>query len=563
MERYVFIHGSSVGQSSFIPSNAPKTVCIEIADSYFKGRELRCKESDAGKVLFVELCKGNSGNSFVCYSYVNNKCIGASTNEKEGRKGQYFSISVLSSVYVFPELVCNLLEAAYEQLFEGKIIDKEGQFLIGQFDEKKNDFQKAVEQIEKFFGEFSQSRLLKSDGKLADYVTWKGEKYNLDTCNSEAAFEALCKQGRIYVSKEFESPNAKILSLEKRIKELQKEKAEIEEKSNKANSAERSKARQEIEDVGKQLKDEKSKNDRLQADNNKYKESLEVVKKELDKYGKIGESIHELQGLRSKYEKKDRTDILKIILLFVILIFTLISSILNYTFFRNLSSDFKKGEKTEQSKPIENESEESLIVNADNGNNSNDSKSVEVAAKELTLDVLPNVLTFEATDRNKIQSISVTTKGTWNCPNVPEIAVDWLELSKENNELKVKVKSVNNSTTNDRTAKFFISAVLGAQQLEQQITITQKKKVESELKITVTKEGKECNSSTKVKKGDVLIAKVPKGSLGSWELKGFSDLEQGREKWGTIPVTVTATEGAVSLSFGTATISFEVEKETN
>lgn len=563
MERYVFIHGSSVGQSSFIPSNAPKTVCIEIADSYFKGRELRCKESDAGKVLFVELCKGNSGNSFVCYSYVNNKCIGASTNEKEGRKGQYFSISVLSSVYVFPELVCNLLEAAYEQLFEGKIIDKEGQFLIGQFDEKKNDFQKAVEQIEKFFGEFSQSRLLKSDGKLADYVTWKGEKYNLDTCNSEAAFEALCKQGRIYVSKEFESPNAKILSLEKRIKELQKEKAEIEEKSNKANSAERSKARQEIEDVGKQLKDEKLKNDRLQADNNKYKESLEVVKKELDKYGKIGESIHELQGQRSKYEKKDRTDILKIILLFVILIFTLISSILNYTFFRNLSSDIEKIKtKIENIKNVPETPTKQPEVKPDPGS-VEQPQVLEETPKTLSLSI--SKLDFEAAGGSK--DIIVTSSESWDYEknSIP----NWLTLTQKENTLTVKAKA--NATNDQRNYRFMVRSG----NLEKQVTISQKgkEKVEKPEKpdfgmVIKDAKGNALKAGTKVTKGQKLTASVSKPSAADgvgWTFSGCSGNNNG-QNWAEVQITVSAESGIVAIGYGPKNdksrrqiISFQVE----
>lgn len=560
MERCAFIHGSSVGQSTYIPSNAPKGVCSEIADRYFKGRELRCKESDAGMALFVELSKNSQGSSFICYSFVNNNCVGATEKkDEEGRRGQYFAISVISQEYVFPEPVYNLLLQAYKQLFEGKIIDKDGKFLIAQFDEKKDDLQKAIEQIERFFGEFSQSKPVKIDFRLADYITWKGEKFSLDICNSEAAFETLCKHGRIYVSSEYESPSAKIQLLENNIKTLQRQKVELEEEINNANSANRIKSNKELEDVCKTLKEEETKTKRLQAENDKYKESLKIVKNELEKYGKLGESIHGIQNQHSNYGKKDKKDLLKIVLLTLILIFTLISSILNYAFFRNLPSDFKKGEKTEQSKSKENEGKESLMANADNGNNSNDSGSVKVVAKELTLDVSPSVLTFEATDRNKTQSIVVTTNGTWNCPNVPEVAKDWLELRKENNELKVTVKSAN-STTTDRLAKLFISAVLEGQPLERQITITQNKKVENKLEIIVTKGGKECNSSTKVKQGDVLVAKVPPGSVGSWELEGFQDLEKGHEKWGTIQVTVSATEGAVSLSFGTATISFEVEK---
>ena len=55
MERYVFIHGSSVGQSAFVPTGAPDAICNDIAAKYFQGRTLRQKESAAKKALFLDL----------------------------------------------------------------------------------------------------------------------------------------------------------------------------------------------------------------------------------------------------------------------------------------------------------------------------------------------------------------------------------------------------------------------------------------------------------------------------------------------------------------------------
>ena len=57
MERYSFIHGSSVGQSFFIPNDDVKTVCEDIAQKYFAGRNYRQNKSEAKHALFVEIYK--------------------------------------------------------------------------------------------------------------------------------------------------------------------------------------------------------------------------------------------------------------------------------------------------------------------------------------------------------------------------------------------------------------------------------------------------------------------------------------------------------------------------
>ena len=47
MKCFVFMHGSSVGQSILVPTDAPAKICNDIANKYFQGRILRQKESSA------------------------------------------------------------------------------------------------------------------------------------------------------------------------------------------------------------------------------------------------------------------------------------------------------------------------------------------------------------------------------------------------------------------------------------------------------------------------------------------------------------------------------------
>ena len=96
----MFIHGSSVGQSAFVPAGAPELICNDIAVKYFQGRTLRQKESAARKAMFVDLYNGSQG-IYSVYSFVNNACFGAN-----GREGQYFAISILcKGAYIYPESI--------------------------------------------------------------------------------------------------------------------------------------------------------------------------------------------------------------------------------------------------------------------------------------------------------------------------------------------------------------------------------------------------------------------------------------------------------------------------
>lgn len=558
MDRFVFIHGSSIGQSSYIPQGGPHGICNDICDSYFKGREARCKESEAEKALFVELCNDSNGEKYVCYSFVNNKCIGAAVEGKEGRPGQYFAISVLSKKFVFPEPVYTLLSAAYKQLFVGKIIDSQDCFLINQFEDKKDDFQNAVSQIDKFFGEFSQGKPIKNGSKHADFNSWKGEKTNLDICNSEHAFEALCNLGRIYISQEYESPNAKIKSLEKKVNDLQNEKAEIEEKINKTKTTERNKNKQELDELAIKLKEKETESKRLQNENDKFKESIGIVRAELDKIEKSSKDIHSLCSKVSDNPNMGKKDVAKLLLLTLVLVFTLISGILSYSFFWNLSSDFE-----EIKTKIENINNmpEALTKQPEINDQVEQPQVPEETLKSLSLSI-PK-LDFEADGGTK--DIIITSTESWDY--VRNSIPSWLTLSMKDNKLTIKANA--NTTSDQRNYTFMVRSG----NLEKQVSISQKgkKKVEKPEKsdfgmVIKDSKGNALKAGSKVTKGQILIASVGNpsyaGNVG-WTYSGCSGKSDNLKE---VNVTVTAESGTVTIEYGYENdmskrqiISFQVE----
>ena len=317
-----------------------------------------------------------------------------------------------------------------------------------------------------------------------------------------------------------------------------------------------------MDEVSKKLKEEKTKTESLQIENERYKESLKVVKTELEKYGKLGESIHSLQNQHSKYGKKDKKDLLKILLLVLILIFTLISSILSYAFFRSLPSNPKDGkttEKTEQPQDCgKNESEAELVVEEESGNTEGTSiKDDEVV--QLSFEVSNDGKLEFGAEEKKTKSITITTNGTWVCPSVPDKDKSWIELSQEGDKLNVKVKEVNPKAT-DRTSKIMISSSLANQSLEKQITITQNKKIEETLPndygLTITHaSGVELKNGGEVKKGDKLNAKVTKNATSStgWTVNGCTGTGI-KNNYDKVNLTVNANGGeSVTISYGSKT----------
>ena len=229
MERFVFIHGSSVGQSALVPAGAPELICNDIAAKYFQGRTLRQKESAARKAMFVDLYHSSQG-IYSVYSFVNNACFGAN-----GREGQYFAISILcKGVYIYPESIYSMLNSAYDTIFKnGKILKRiengEYQYVISQFSEQKDYLTAFLKKVEEAFDKLApgEGKSISPNVSSANYDSWRGDKVSLDVCNSNSALKALTEVGRLYISEEYESASVTINTLRAQVQRLQAEKTEI------------------------------------------------------------------------------------------------------------------------------------------------------------------------------------------------------------------------------------------------------------------------------------------------------------------------------------------------
>lgn len=338
MEITAFIHGSSVGQSVLIPSGAPVEICNDIATKYFQGRVPRQKESAAGKSLFVDLYKSSKGIYYTLYSYVINSCFGAN-----GRDGQYFAISVLSKGgYVYPETVYYMFQAAYNTLFKTYKILKineqgENQYVISQFAEQKDYLTALLKKIESSFeGIISRDGLTITESAVsADYDSWKGYKVTLDVCNSMFVYRSLLETGRIYISEEYESLSATIKNLRSQIQKLETDNAKIERKYAETVHSENSKVQNKINELNALIDQKDIEIRDLQSKNNDYQATIDIISEELGKHAKESKPITALLDKKQQVQGKSRKDVLKLCLLMAIFLLTLLSSIANYSFFRN------------------------------------------------------------------------------------------------------------------------------------------------------------------------------------------------------------------------------------
>lgn len=509
MERFVFIHGSSVGQSVFMPVDGVETIGNDIANKYFQGRTLRQKKSSAKLALFVDLYKDSNGALYCIYSLVNNDCRGAN-----GREGQYFALSIVcKSVYVYPEIVYKMLYSAYSQMFKANRIlenNKEGedQFVISQFKEEEEYLSVFIKQIRDVFDTISSGlyKTFDSSIHLADYDSWRGTKVCIDVCNSIETFDSLCEIGRLYISGEYESPSQKIKVLEGRIKSLEAEKAKLERHSVETKRFEKSKVRDEIEKLNLEIKQKDNEIESLLAENNGYKAAIEIVHNELDKYAKVGKAISNLQGKKSQYESKSKKDLLKICLLFIVLVLNILVGVMNYAFFRDLSSSLEKlqdkGEITEGGKQA---------------------SSLVISTKELE---------FEAGGGD--QHIQVITDVEWECPTSP---AEWLVLQKKGNK-DLLVSATPNDSTEGRQCTFMLKA---GNSEEKQINIIQKGKTADivyNIKVKNSK-GETLNQGDSVQIGEKLSVEVTNPSM---EPKGFgwkySNCSGQRDNLKKVTVTV-------------------------
>lgn len=458
MERFAFIHGSSVGQSAFIPADSPASVCNDIANKYFQGRTPRQKESAAKQSLFVELYKSPKGDNYSVYSFVNNNCRGAN-----GRDGQYLALTIIcKNVYVFPELIFRMLSSAYNQMFAtGKIIGgnkgSEQQYIISQFSDENEYLSIFLKKIEEAFDNVANGlcKTIDSSNHIANYDTWYGKKVNIDSCNSMATFKSFCDIGRLYISEEYESSEEKIKGLETYIKKLEKEKADLEHLSLETKRLEKSKVRDELEELNSQIKEKDKVIDSLTVENNNYRSTIETVRGELEKYAKLGKSITDIQNKKPQYQSKSKKDIIKIGLLLIILILLILSSLMNYTFFRDISPFHEENQ--EMSENIETTPDPSQTP----------AKDDQETSVSTSLDITPQDIKSKA--KGGTYDINITTSGEWETPTSPENC-NWVKITRENNKLSIKIEE----NTSPDLRKCTIMIKVG--NLEKQISINQEGK---------------------------------------------------------------------------------------
>ena len=489
MERYVFIHGSSVGQSAFVPAGAPELICNDIAVKYFQGRTLRQKESAARKAMFVDLYNGSQG-IYSVYSFVNNACFGAN-----GREGQYFAISILcKGAYIYPESIYTMLSSAYDTIFKnGKILrgieNGECQYVISQFSEQKDYLAAFLKKVEEVFDKLvsGEGKAISPNVSTADYDSWRGSKVSLDVCNSTSSLKTLTEVGRLYISEEYESASVTINTLRAQVQRLQAEKTEIETKHIEAKRSQKSKERDEIEELNSQIRQKDIEINTLQKENENYETSINAVRKELDKYAKVGKAVADFQNKRSQSQSKGWQDMLKWSLLILIFILTLFSALANFGFFRNLSPL----PETEQTGEIK------------EGVGSVESATDPTPAEATTLVVTPKEIEFPS--EGGTESIMVATDGYWEAPLLND--AEWISCIKVNDS-SLKIEVVANAAE-ARNHTF----MLKSGSLEKQVKITQlgKKKETTVLPYTfvVTDEsGNPINASSTVTIGQKIYVKV-------------------------------------------------------
>lgn len=535
MERYVFIHGSSVGQSAFVPAGAPELICNDIAVKYFQGRTLRQKESAARKAMFVDLYNSSQG-IFSVYSFVNNACFGAN-----GREGQYFAISILcKGVYIYPESFYEMLNSAYDTMFKnGKILEHtengEPKYVISQFNEQKDYLSAFLKKVEEVFDKVvtGEGKVIGPNVMAADYNSWRGLKAGLDVCNSMASYKSLCQVGRLYVSEEYGQSSEKIKTLESTIRSLEAEMLKMDSQIREAKRLSDAKVHSEIEELHSQIKKKDAEIDSLRSETDGYKATIETVRSELEKYAKIGKKISTVQGKEPQHQSKEKKDLLKICLLFLILFFTILSGILNYCFFRNIPTSLEK-EKTDTTK-VERKSE------------TTEEKSGE--RKEVTsLVATPNTVEFDNNAGSK--EIEIITDGEWSLPSAP---TTWISFEKIG-EKKLSVHVDSNESTNSRECTFMINA--GS--LETQIRVNQEGKPRSGQIITYQIEVKDettgglLNQGSEVQPGQRLVATVQNPNMANgygWNFAKCNKSQAGNDR--SVNVTVNGKAGeTVVIAYG-------------
>ena len=464
MERYVFVHGSSVGQSAFLPDGVPEAVCSDIACKYFQGRTLRQKESAAKKALFVDVYHSFQG-IYTVYSYVNNVCSGS-----DGREGQYFAISVMcKDLYVYPESLYRMLSSAYSQMSQsGKILtdyeNGETQYVISQLSEQKDYLAAFLKKVEEAFDVVARGGVLAlvANPQPANYDSWVGYKACLELCNSAASYGQLMSMGRVYISEEYKSVTERIDGLSAQIYKLEADKVQIEQRYIAAQQESSAKASKEIESLKAQIQQRDAMVHTMKAQNADYQAKLDAVSKQLSKYENVGQKIEETS--KSFIGKpKSLADLIKWCLLVLTFLLALLSALANFGFFRD-DSPLPKKEQPGEMKEVGggNKSEIKTIKDAEELEQFDDVEETPAT----TLKVKDKKIDFQVEGGNKATTIE--TDGEWMAI-VPYEATWVTAVKKSSTELEVTASP----NANPKSARETILTIV-AGELEEQIIIVQK-----------------------------------------------------------------------------------------
>ena len=247
------------------------------------------------------------------------------------------------------------------------------------------------------------------------------------------------------------------------------------------------------------------------------------------------------------------------------MVFTLISGILSYVFFRNLSADFEEIKmKIENVENVpEAQTEQSDV---EQGSGSVEQPQVpEETSKSLSLSI--SKLDFEADGGTK--DIIITSTESWDY--VRNSIPSWLTLSMKDNKLTIKANA--NTTSDQRNYTFMVRSG----NLEKQVSISQKgkKKVEKPEKsdfgmVIKDSKGNALKAGSKVTTGQKLTASVSNSSSADdvgWTFDGCSGNNNGKN-WVEVQVTVSAESGTIAIGYGPKKdrskrqiMSFQVEEK--
>lgn len=533
MERHTFIHGSSVGQSIYVPAGLPEQLCNTLADKYFKGRILRQRESALKCALFVELLTHENDN-YCAYTYVNNDCLGANN-----RDGQYFAITILSKKYILPESVYNMLKSAYSQMHKsGKVlsINDEGKdiFTIGQFKEQGEYLDAFLQLVDNAFKKVAHITTHDLRGTSANFDTWAGVKLALDMCNSTAAFNKFSKVGRLYISDEYETASSKISSMMKQISELSSEIQRIQQTQQMAKSKKEGQLQEEISQLKQELKGKDSEILKLQNENERYNDTISIVQKELSAYSGANRKVAEEAKRVAQTSPREKKNYIRLCILIIILVLTSFSAVMSYIFFRNI--------------PLIIEEVKAVKETAQSGETEIPKSGIGASQQQIKLNISDTSLTFDSDSDENYVYIS---GGDWNVNE----ECDWITATKESgNRLTIKVTA--NTTVKQRNGT--VNIVVGG--TKETITVQQEAKpvaVCPDYRFTVTdQEGNTVNQRDSLSKGTIIKAVIENPSFQSgigWKYSNCgSGTNEKNEKMKNI--TITGEPGStVVFSYGDLT----------